>query len=138
MDVAALRQLAERYTAAWCSQDPNSVASHFAADGSLTINDGTPAVGRRAIADSAAGFMAAFPDLTVTMDALEVDGHRAVYRWTLTGTNTGPGGTGRSVSISGREEWTMGADGLVAESKGWFDQDAYLRQLQDGEDSTPR
>jgi uncharacterized protein (TIGR02246 family) len=138
MEVAGLRQLATSYTAAWCSQDPDSVASHFAADGSLTINDGTPAVGRRAIADSAAGFMTAFPDLTVTMDALEVHGSAVVYRWKLTGTNTGPGGTGRSVTISGREEWTMGADGLVAESRGWFDQDAYLRQLQHGEDSTPR
>jgi hypothetical protein len=52
-----------------------------------------------------------------------------VYRWTLTGTNTGPGGTGRPVRISGQEEWTFGADGLIAESRGHFDQADYNRQL---------
>ena len=33
---------AQRYTAAWCSQDPASVAALYAPDGSLTINGGTP------------------------------------------------------------------------------------------------
>jgi len=39
------RELARRYTAAWCSQDPASVAENYAPDGSLTINDGPPSVG---------------------------------------------------------------------------------------------
>ena len=37
-----LQDFAARYTAAWCSQDPASVASFFAPRGSLTINDGEP------------------------------------------------------------------------------------------------
>jgi hypothetical protein len=41
---------------------------------------------------------------------------RASCRWTLVGTNTGPGGTGRRVRISGFEEWTIGDDGLIAAS----------------------
>ena len=41
--------------------------------------------------------MTAFPDSVVTMGGVSLDGERAVYRWTLTGTNTGPGGTGRVV-----------------------------------------
>ncbi len=52
------------------------------------------------------------------MNGIDVQGNRAVYRWTLTGTNTGPGGTGKAVRITGYEEWTIGADGLIAESKG--------------------
>ena len=48
-------------------------------------------MGRTAIIGAAQGFMTAFPDLVVAMDGVELHGDRAVYRWTLTGTNTGPG-----------------------------------------------
>jgi len=130
LDLQQLRALATRYTAAWCSQDPASVASFFAADGSLTVNDASPARGRAAITDVARGFMTAFPDMKVLMDDIALDGERAIYRWTLVGTNTGPGGTGKAVQISGYEQWRMGSDGLIAESLGHFDADAYQRQLE--------
>ena len=129
MDEARLKPFAAKYTAAWCSQDPQRVASFFAENGSLTINGGTPSVGRAAIAASAQGFMTAFPDMVVTMDDLNLKGGRATYRWTLTGTNDGPGGSGKAIRISGREEWRMGADGLIADSQGFFDQADYDRQL---------
>jgi len=89
-----LRAFAERYTAAWCSQNAASVAEFFAEDGSLAINGGPPSVGRLAITAAAQEFMTAFPDMSVTMDAIVVDGPTAFYRWTLAGTNTGPEGTG--------------------------------------------
>lgn len=132
-----LRRLAERYTAAWCSQDPERVASFYASSGSLTINGGEPAVGRAAIADSAQSFMTAFPDLVVSMDGLIERGERAVYRWTLTGTNRGPGGTGRRVRVSGFEDWRIGGDGLVVESLGYFDGIEYQRQLDRGAPEAP-
>ena len=50
----------------------------------------------------------------------------------VVGTNTGPGGTGREVRISGFEEWQIGADGLIAESLGHFDAEDYQRQLDGG------
>jgi len=127
-----IRQLATKYTAAWCSQDPGIVAAFFAEGGSLRINEGSPHVGRAAITEAAQGFMSAFPDMVVAMDDLSVDGNRVVYRWTLTGTNDGPGGTGRAVRIRGYEEWTIREDGLIAESRGHFDEDEYRRQLADG------
>ena len=126
---ATAREFATRYTAAWCSQDAASVASFFAENGSLTINDGEPSVGRAAITAAAQGFMTAFPDMVVTMDDVSGDAGNAVYRWTLTGTNTGPGGTGTAVRISGFEEWTFGADGLILKSLGHFDEAEYQRQL---------
>ena len=132
MDRAKLNDFAVRYTAAWCSQNAASVASFFADQGSLRVNDGTPAVGPAAITAVAQEFMTAFPDLVVKMDGLTVDGAQITYRWTLTGTNTGPGGTGHSVRISGFEEWRMGSDGLIAESKGHFDAADYQRQLKAG------
>ena len=129
MDARKLEEFGRKYTAAWCSQNPASVAAFYAENGSLTINDAAPASGRAAITAAAQGFMAAFPDMVVTMDGVGLDGNRAVYRWTLAGTNTGPGGSGRVVRISGYEEWTFGANGLIAESKGHFDEAEYNRQL---------
>ena len=129
MDVEKLKECGTKYTAAWCSQDPGCVAAFFAAGGSLKINDGAPAVGRTAVTAAAQGFMTAFPDMVVAMDSVMLDGGRAVYRWTLSGTNTGPGGTGKAVRISGYEEWTFATDGLIMESKGHFDEADYNRQL---------
>lgn len=129
MDDAGLREFGKNYTAAWCSQNARNVAVFFSSSGSLKINDGAPSVGRTAITAAAQEFMTAFPDMVVAMDSVSFDGRQAVYRWTLTGTNTGPGGTGKAVRISGYEEWTFGADGLIAESNGHFDQTDYNRQL---------
>jgi steroid delta-isomerase-like uncharacterized protein len=124
--------MAVRYTAAWCSQTPESVAAHYAENGSLKINEGSPAVGRDAITASAQAFMTSLPDMVVTMDRLRVTGRAAVYHWTLTGTNTGPGGTGKAVHISGFEEWTIDADGRIAQSLGHFDEVEYARQIREG------
>jgi hypothetical protein len=96
-----LRDFATRYTAAWCSQDAASVAKFFAPDGSLTINGGTPSVGRTAITEAAQGFMTAFPDLKVYMDDLLEKQGKVIYKWTLEGTNSGPGGTGASPRTAG-------------------------------------
>ena len=127
-----LEAFAIDYTAAWCSQQPERVAAHYAADGSLTINGGAPAVGRAAITAAAQSFMSAFPDLRVVFDRLALDGAAPVYHWTLIGTNTGPGGTGQPVKISGYEIWQMNADGLIQASLGHFDAKEYARQLDGG------
>jgi hypothetical protein len=124
-----MMQFAARYTAAWCSQDPASVASFFAESGTLKINEGEPSVGRAAITEAARSFMTAFPDMVVEMDRLDRVGAQYRYHWTLKGTNTGPGGTGRTVKISGFEEWSIGSDGLIAASLGHFDAADYARQL---------
>lgn len=125
-----LKTFATKYTAAWCSQNAANVASFFAENGSLKINNGAPSVGRKAITAAAQEFMTAFPDMIVKMDNTSVVGDHTIYRWTLIGTNTGPGGTGNSVRISGFEEWTIDRDGLIAESKGHFDEADYQRQLK--------
>ena len=152
-----LDDFASRYAKAWCSQDPESVAAFFAERGSISINNGPPAVGRAAIAREAQAFMTTFPDMVVTFDRLEPLQSATAFHWTLTGTNTGPGATGKRVRISGYELWKIdnGAggsratwtgkpervgeqggesinDGLIAESKGHFDSAEYERQLKHG------
>ena len=129
-----LDEFATRYAKAWCSQNPESVASFFAEGGSLSVNDDAAAVGRAAITEVARGFMTAFPDMVVTMDELIRKPQAVEFHWTLTGTNSGLGGTGNRVRISGYEEWQIDAGGFIAESRGHFDDAEYKRQLEHGVD----
>jgi len=130
MNQTALTDFGTRYAAAWSSRDPVRLASFYNENGSLTVNGGAASVGRTEITETVGGFMTAFPDMVVKMDAISPNGSHATFRWTWTGTNTGPRGTGKSVRITGYEEWTIGGDGLIAESKGHFDEAEYQRQLK--------
>ena len=125
-----LVDFANRYTAAWCSHDPARVAMFYSASGSLTINNGVPAVGRKAIEAAARSFMTGYPDLVVMFNGLEPEGQRVLYHWTFIGTNTGPGGTGNRVQISGYEDWKIAADGLIADSQGHYDAQDWDRQVK--------
>ena len=133
-DLAEITEFAKRYAKAWCSQNPESVAAFFAERGSISINNGPPAVGRAAIAKEAQAFMATFPGMVVTFDKLEPRDGGVAFHWTLTGTNTGSGGTGKKVRINGYELWKIDNDGLIGESKGHFDAADYERQLRHGFD----
>ena len=129
-----LSKFAQRYAKAWCSRDPRKVAAFFAENGSMSINNGPAAVGRAAIAKEAEAFMTTFPDMVVTFDKLDSQPNATAFHWTLTGTNTGSGGTGKKVRISGYELWKIDNDGLIGESKGHFDSAEYERQLKHGVD----
>jgi steroid delta-isomerase-like uncharacterized protein len=133
-DLAKIITFAKRYAEAWCSQNPESVAAFFAENGSLRVNDEPPAVGRAAIAEVARGFMRDLPDIIVTMDDMTNETDAMTFHWTLTGTNTGPGGTGKRLRISGYELWKIDEDGLIGDSKGHFDTAEYERQLKHGVD----
>jgi hypothetical protein len=104
------------------------VAEHFVPGGTIAINGGEPTE----VTEVARSFMAAFPDIQVFMDDVVFNDEVVEYHWTFTGTNTGPGGTGARVRISGFEEWTFDDDGLVAESQGSYDRAEYDRQLEHG------
>lgn len=91
----------------------------------IALNGGDPAP----IEGVAQSFIAAFPDIEVLMDDLVIKEGVVEYHWTFTGTSAE---TGRAVRIPGFEEWTIGADGLIASSKGHFDPVEYDRQLREG------
>lgn len=133
-----LEDLGTRYAAAWSGQDPDRLAAFYAEGGTLSVN-GSPSVGREAIRATAAGFMEAFPDMRVTMDSIVPDvgagseeGTRATFHWRWTGTNTGPGGTGRAVDLHGYESWTLDADGRITTSDGHYDDAEYRLQVSGG------
>jgi uncharacterized protein (TIGR02246 family) len=125
----ALTDFATRYAAAWSSQEPVSLASFYAEDGSLIVNGGEPSTGRAAIAATARSFMEAFPDMVVMLERVEGDAGHATFHWRWTGTNTGPGGTGNAVDLTGYEKWTLDDDGLILESNGHYDAAEYERQV---------
>jgi ketosteroid isomerase-like protein len=127
-----LTDFGRRYAAAWSSQNPAQLASFYAEDGSLIVNNGAPSTGRAAIAAKAQSFMTAFPDMLVTLERMDEHGDHPVFRWIWTGTNTGPGGTGKFVRITGYEEWTLNSNGLIAKSDGHYDEAEYQRQLKVG------
>ena len=123
---AELRKFAQRYAEAWCSHDPEKIAAFYAKGGSISVNGGPPTP----IAEVARGFFRDFPDTVVTFDKLESTPNGTEFHWTFTGTNTGSGGTGNKVRISGYELWKIGNDGLISESNGHFDAADYERQLK--------
>ena len=128
LDQDEVRDFASTYAEAWCSHDPARVAGHYRPGATIAINGGDPTE----ITEVARGFMTAFPDIQVFMDDVLFKDEAVEFHWTFTGTNKGPGGTGRWVRISGFEEWTFGEDGLVSDSKGHYDQAEYERQLVHG------
>jgi predicted ester cyclase len=130
-DYEKMLEFGEKYTAAWNSKKPEKMASFYAEDGSLTVNKGTPAIGREQLAATANSYMEAFPDLKLTMDSLVADADTYRYHWTFSGTNTGPEGTGNKVIFSGFERWTMNNEGLVQKSIGTYDAEDYNRQLNE-------
>jgi len=120
-----VRDFARSYTEAWCSHDPARVAAHYVPGGTIAINGGKPTE----VTEVASSFIAAFPDIQVFMDDVVFDDDAVEYHWTFTGTNTGPGGTGNRVQISGFEQWAFADDGLVARSQGNYDRAEYDRQV---------
>jgi hypothetical protein len=102
------------------------VAAHYVSGGTIAINGGDAT----SIADVAAAFIAAFPDIVVSQDDLVLRQDGSVeYRWTFTGTSAE---TGNRVRVPGYEEWTISPDGRIAQSRGHYDQAEYDRQLQHG------
>jgi uncharacterized protein (TIGR02246 family) len=133
MNDRELRDFATRHAAAWSNQDPVTFARFYAENGSLTVNDREPSVGRDAIEATARAFMTGFPDMVVELVDVRQKVSHAVFNWHWTGTNTGPGGTGNAVDLRGYEEWTLGRDGLILESRGHYDDAEYQRQLNAGQ-----
>lgn len=121
-----LAEIARDYTAAWNSGDPNAVASFYAEDGGIIINNGDPWQGRAKVAEMAAGFYADVPDLSLTCDAVRQAGEHAIYVWTFTGHDAG---TKNALKIHGWEEWDLDANMKVRASLGWFDAEAYAAQV---------
>lgn len=123
---------ARSYSQAWSGVRPEFVASFFEEDGSLQVNESEPAIGIDEISNIAKGFMTDLPDMVVRYDSLVTKPNGTEFHWTLIATNTGPGGTGNKVDVSGYELWEMGENNLIKKSLGSFPSEEYERQVNSG------
>lgn len=125
-DRERLLGFARSYTAAWNSGDPAQVVEHYEPGAMIVVNGGDPTP-MLAVAES---FMADFPAMELELGKVAFRDDGVVeYHWTLRGEHAG---TRNRVDISGFEEWTIGADGRVAASRGHFDASEYARQVAHG------
>jgi len=131
-DLNSLREFAKSHAAAWSGQNAARAAAHYSPRGSRSANGSAPSVGRGAIEVAVQQFMTAFPDLRVTLDDILIVGDGVDVHWTLTGVYSGPGGTGQRVCVKGFDEWRMGDDALIAESRVNFDSADFQRQMAKG------
>jgi uncharacterized protein (TIGR02246 family) len=129
MDQKQLEEFATRYAAAWSGGDAEFFATFYNGDATFRINEGAAATGREAIAAVARSFMTGFPDMVVALERVVPTDEGAEFHWRWTGTNTGPGGTGKPVGMTGFEEWTFGPYGLIQKTQGHFDDAEFDRQM---------
>lgn len=125
-NVETARQIAQDHCQAWSNRDPKAVAGRYAEQTSMGMNGGEPMTSQAEIGEMAAGFMADFPDLVLTLDTVLVADHHMVYAWTFEGHHAG---TGNHVRFSGWEEWDLDDDLRVTRSLGWYDAADYERQV---------
>ena len=95
---------------------------------------GTPPAGPRGQKLIARGFRESFPDLRYDVQFLIADGDYVAARWTITGTNTGPGpegraSTGKRVEFSGVNIFRFGPAGKVVEIWNHRDDLGYREQM---------
>ncbi|WP_217914841.1 ester cyclase [Miltoncostaea marina] len=124
-----------RYADAWDARDPVACAGCFAPDAVRTWCVRPPGdsgrgalprfVGREAIAEGIAGFMAAAPDMRLVIDALsEGSDDRIWVEWRITGTRQRPWrgipGNGEPFELVGVSIFRV-ARGLLAEERAYWD-----------------
>jgi steroid delta-isomerase-like uncharacterized protein len=81
-------------------------------------------------------FLAAFPDVRVTVEGTVAEGDEVVVRWSARGTHTGDGmgmaPTGRRVSFRGMT-WIRFQNGKMMEGRDCWNQSGLLQALRAGE-----
>lgn len=125
-DLQTALKIAQIHCANWTSRKPEAVANHYAAQTNMGMNGGDPMISRSEISEMAAGFMADFPDLVVSLDNVLVADQHMVYAWNFEGHH---GETGNHVKFSGWEEWDLDSDLKVTKSLGWYAAANYDQQV---------
>jgi steroid delta-isomerase-like uncharacterized protein len=85
-------ELAERYSDAWHSHDPDRIVALHTDDTTFQMHVGDePARGREAVRETFAGILQQWPDLHFHPVALRFGEDFWVAEWRMTGTNAGSG-----------------------------------------------
>jgi predicted ester cyclase len=98
-------------------RDPAALAANHSADGTFESPAAGLVRGRAAIEVLYASWFRGFPDLLLTWEDAVIEGDRALFFWTLTGTASGPFygivGSGTQVKATGAADYRFAADGIL-------------------------
>ena len=116
--------------------DPQGVLDAYIEDAvSRDMGRDMALLGREAIVESLATYVAAFPDIRWTISRLGIDTETlTVYmEWHAFGTHLGPyhgvPATGRQIEVDGCHAFTMSPEGRILSDKGYWDVASLLRQI---------
>ncbi|HEX8052991.1 MAG TPA: nuclear transport factor 2 family protein [Thermoleophilaceae bacterium] len=138
MEAPAIRELADELLARWNAHDVDGVAALCSED--VVFVDPAlpqPAIGRRAMRDTVASALVAFPDFRLERigdPLIAADEGLVLVRFRMIGTMKGHWGaanvaaTGRSLDIRGIDEWLV-SDGLLRSCVAHYDSTEAARQL---------
>lgn len=104
MTRAEIEELLRRHHQRFLEHDTVGLAAHHLADGTLESPESGVIQGRPAIELFYRFWFTAFPDLRLEWEEELIDGNRASFFWTLTGTASGPlyGVAGRGTRITAK------------------------------------
>ena len=128
-----LQQLAHGLVKAWNSHDPEQVAAFYAPEcEEIDVAQPMPQIGAEGIRRRMVLYLRAFPNLSVTLDDVVVDGNRVAMAWTWCGTHRGTfmriPPTGRHVTVRGTSFLTV-QNGQIQKGTRVWDLAGLLRGL---------
>ena len=133
---ATIAELIPDYVAAWEARDPDRIASLHAPDGVFHLHSAAaPVVGREAIRDAFAAFLAQFPDLAFVEQELISGEWGWVVRWTMSGTLAQPFEVGGATAQPGAGfeidaiDMITASNGLIDAKHTYLDWQSGLAQL---------
>lgn len=127
-----IEELLEQHKAAFKRRDVEALADNHAPDGTFESPAHGLVHGRPGILSVYRYWFSAFPDLDLTWDSVIIDGARAAFFWTLTGTTAGPffGVTkpGMRVTMVGAADYRF-AQGYITTARHVYDFSGVLLQV---------
>ena len=131
MSVEKNRAIVRQFVEAFNENDLAAAAELLAAD-VVIHTPGADVEGRKGWQEFVAGFLAAFPDLHLTIEDTITEGDKAVMRWSERGTHesefAGIAPTGQVVTLSGVDIYRL-ASGKIQEAWIWSDTLGLLQQI---------
>ena len=117
-----VRALFERYAATFATHDVEAITALHAEDTEFRLRlDGEPARGRAAVAETFAGFFAAWPRFGFEVHRVLVGADHWVLDWAATAELTRPDGTPVPVRFDCLDVVTVDAEGLVTRKDTFVD-----------------
>jgi predicted ester cyclase len=118
MTRADVEKLLSHHHECFLRRDPAALAANHSPDGTFESPATGVVKGRTAIETVYRSWFTGFPDLLLSWEDEVIEGNRAVFFWTLTGTASGPFygivGSGTQVKVTGAADYRLAADGILS------------------------